>query len=264
MKTISFVLVALLVAGTAAVVRGDAAPALDTADDSAYDAGWTNGSNGGYGFDPWSISINTTGGTFIGSSANNGGGSSGDIDTGGESWGLWSSTNGDVNVWRVFSNGTLAVGEVFEIDLDNGYIADGGSVGLGLQNSGGANLWEYYFVGGNSDYTINDNAGQWDSGIPWTEDGMSLSFQLTGATSYSVQVTAYFEGGISSTNYNFTGHLIGDSDQNIARFHLWSYQAGGGSAYDFFANSASVVPEPTTVTLLAGAGIALLAVRRRR
>jgi len=256
---------ALFLAWTATIARGDAASALDTADDPAYDSGWTNGSNGGYGFGPWSITINVNGGTFIGSSANNAGGS-GDIDTGGESWGMWSGADGDVNVTRVFSNGTLAVGEVFYIDLDNGWVASGGgSVGLGLQNSAGDNLWEYYFVGGDTDYTINDNAGQWDSGIPWTADGMSLSFQLTGQTSYSFQVTAYYEGGTSSTNHSFTGHLISQTDQDIARFHLWSYHAGSGSEYDFFANTAQVVvPEPTTLTLLAGAGVALLAVRRRR
>ena len=35
-----------------------ALPAFDTAADPAYDSGWTNGSNGGYGFAPWQITTN--------------------------------------------------------------------------------------------------------------------------------------------------------------------------------------------------------------
>lgn len=259
----SVVIAVVLGWGAANSALGDAAPALDTADDIAYDAGWTNNSNGGYGFGPWSISVGSAGGTFIGSSTNNGGGSGG-IDTSGESWGMWSSTTGSVDVYRSFTNGTLGIGESFLIDLDNGWVNSGGSVGLGLQNSAGGNLWEFYFVGGDQFYTINDNGGATTSGIAYTADGLSLEFSLTGSTSYNFNVTAYYEGGGSSTNFNFTGNLISQTDQQIARFHLWSFQAGDGPNYDFFANSAQVVPEPTTATLILSAGAALAIVRRRQ
>jgi len=259
---IAAAMTAFVLAAAAGVARGDASFALDTADDPAYDNGWTNGSNGGYGFGAWNLSA-SGGGFFIGSSANNAGGSAG-IDTGGESWGLWSGSTGDVNAIRAFSNGTMSVGEAFLINLDNGWVYGGGSVGVGLQNSSGQNLWEYYFVGGGSDYTINDNAGQWDSGIPYTPDGMSLEFQLTGPTSYTLNVTAYYQGGSSFTNYNFSGSLISQADQAIARFHLWSYHAGDGSEYDFFANTAQAIPEPSVASLLLAAGAGCWVFRRRR
>jgi len=43
-------------------------------------------------------------------------------------------------------------GEQFSVEFENGYINNGGAVGIGLQNASGENLIEFYFAGGQSDY----------------------------------------------------------------------------------------------------------------
>ena len=65
--------------------------------------------------------------------------------------------------------------------MDNGFI-DGanGSVGFGLQNTSGENLIEFYFRQGQGDYKISDASGEVATGIPFTDEGLSLKFILTG------------------------------------------------------------------------------------
>ena len=219
--------------------------ASDTAAASAYDAGWTNGVNGGTGFGAWQISAGGSGGTFTGSSEGNAGGASGHIDTSGRSWGLWSAT-GVTEAVRSLSGGNLTTSEIFAVALDNGYIATGRSIGFALQNSTGATLWEFYFNGGDSAYTVQDQTGTRSSGVPFTGHGMTIQFQPKGSGSYLALVT------IATNTYALIGSVITQVEQEVSRFRCWNYEAGSGGDYDLFANSLSVSLGTLTYTAPGG------------
>jgi hypothetical protein len=81
----------------------------------AYDDGFQNGDNGGTGFGAWSIStVGTSAGQYIASSTSDG---FGDINTSGESFGLYAD-NGTSGVYCSRSlNKNLPVGKAFSIIL---------------------------------------------------------------------------------------------------------------------------------------------------
>lgn len=237
--------------------------ASDNAADAAYDDNWDTGDNGGSGFGSWTI--NTAGNTahWIGTSTNNGGPPTPNegIDTSGRSFGSWAQDNGALfEAYRSFGGGALSVGQTFKISLDNGWVEPGGSLGVGLQNSNGESLWEWYFGGGAGNYTNAAFGGPTDSGYAYTERGLTLAFTLTGSTSFSLAVTSPQNG---TTNYS--GHLMSAaSGQSVDRFRIFNYDTANSSHHDFFANSMEVVPEPGTLALVGTALISLLLFRRRR
>ncbi len=219
-----------------AVPADAATTASDDASNSTYDSGWTSGMNGGSGFGAWTLTAATSGGHFVGSSASNAGGSSGDIDTNARAWGMW-ATNGVSEAVRSLTGGSLAVGQVLRISLDNGYINDGRSIGMGLQNSAGGNLFEFGFTGGDSAYFISDLSGIRTFSLPFTGDGLTIEFELKANNAWLARITA------GSGVYYVSGYLSALADQGIARLRLWNWETGAGSDYDFFLNSLSVSTE---------------------
>jgi hypothetical protein len=244
--------------------------ASDTASDPAYSSGWTNGSNGGSGFGAWQLSPTTnsgTGGFFIGDSTQNGGGGSGasgsslGINTpNADAFGIYANSGTTSNAYRPLTF-PLSVLQTISFSIDNGYVNNPGSVGISLLAGGssGAVRFEFYFNGGTSDYTIQDATGTHDSGIGYTDGGLSLALTATSASTYSLSV-APANGGSTS---NFTGTFAGTpSSSDIDTFRAFDYNSSNNTAGNFYINSIAV-PEPTAVTLMVAAG-ALLLVRTRR
>ena len=261
-------------------------PAYDNASSYWYNDGWQTGDNGGFGFQPWLLSVSGTGGQLIWKSTTNGDGldngivggvaGDGDIDTtigpnpdngfvppnpvnvtDPRSWGMWNA-GGVTDAIRPF-NGVLQVGQQFQVDFDNGYVASGQTVGVGLYNAANQPLWEVYFIGGNGFYFNHDAAGQVATVVSYGDEGLHVSFVLTGPNSYSMTLTR--RDGVNQT---INGILINQGDQNIAEFRAFDANGqGGGDPYNFYVNSM-VVPDPPTVGLvvmgLLGAGAFL---RRR-
>lgn len=192
----------------------------DNASNSAYNSGWNTGTNGGTGFGAWTISNTGSGGVFIGSS---------NIDVSGESWGMWANSGGVASAVRDFSS-PMGIYDVFTIFMDNGSVQVGGTVGFGLQNSSGDNILEVYFVGGQSNYTVDDNtaAGQ-NSNFGWTNTGIKVVVELNTATTYTVRITPAAGG----TEQTVTGSISG----TISRLRLFNANAGTGSGSDLFFNS---------------------------
>jgi hypothetical protein len=278
MKNLKVALVA--VAGMVAITRGAwaAAPASDSASSPAYDSvaaggnGWVTGDNGGTGFGAWdlgaSIANSNNDGLFIGSSANNGNVPSGNIDTAGRAWGLFASgSNGVANAfavgYRPFTGGVLSVGQTVTLKMDNGFIDSAGSgmVGFVLMNSdpvsGNAlfsvlpnsnTRFEFLFVGGTNVYQIarGDGAGSYtmlDTGIGFTDGGLSIVFTLTGTNSYSLSIN----GGAP-----LTGTLGGTSGESLNGIAVFNYIAGHDSTHDAFFNSLAVLqPTPQSPANLA-------------
>jgi hypothetical protein len=226
----------------------------DNAANSPYDDGWQTLDNGGTGFGAWTLNgpgdaNGAHGGFFMGSSSGNAGGSSGNIDTAGRSWGMFANTSQTVSAIRPLTGGSLLVGQMITLKIDNGFLNNPSSEGFGLQTSGGSNRLEFFFNGGDSDYTIANSTGNHDTGIGFTGNGLSFAFTLTGTNTYSLDVTP--NGGGTT---NFTGTLEGVAGTGIDQMRFFDFNGGNGQTGgngDFFANSLEVVPEPST--WLAGA-----------
>jgi hypothetical protein len=247
--------------------------ASDDQTQTAYDDGWTTGDNGGTGFGAWTLTT-TSGdggqnGHFIASSTGNADGldngtvggvaSDGDIDTGGEAWGMYANSGQTAGAVRPLSGGSLSVGQTITLDFDNGYIDNGSVVGIGLQNSSGENVWEAFFVGGNSSYQFNQSGGVTNTAVGYTDEGLSIAFTLTGASTYSATITTL--GGASDT---ISGSLLSPAGgSSVDQIRIFNFNAGSGGSANVYANSLQVIPEPTTMAMM-GIGLAGAFLARRR
>jgi glycosidase len=220
----------------------------DVASNAPYDDGWQTGDNGGTNFGAWTL--NSTGnssqaGFFIGDSRNNGNGNSNgdnDINTGGEAFGMYANNNQQANAIRPFLT-SLLPGTVFSVQMDNGFINTGSSVGFGLQNSTGQNLFEFFFNGGQSVYQINDNLSNRNTTLGFSDEGLNLQFTLLTANTYQLSITR-LEGG----SQVITGTLANPSGgQAINQVRLFNVNAGSGGSNDAFFNSPSVCYPPSLV-----------------
>lgn len=222
--------VSLSVGTNLVTVTGTNAPAgtvtvaQDNASNTVYSAGWTNGMNGGTGWGGgWILSAGANAGFFRATTAE------GNLDVGPLAWGLWANSGSTAQALRDFAS-AMTVGQVFSIQFDNNYISNGYSVGVGLQNSASSNLFEFMFIGGGTNYVINDSVMTRPTGIPHTSAGLNLSFELTGANTYK------FTAG----DKVFTGTLMSQSDSNVRRFKAWNYSSGPGSTYNFYLNQMAL------------------------
>ncbi len=211
------------------------------ADDSAshpvYSSGWSDGQNGGFGFEPWDITVY----------GNNGGHFRGSSDIGNQSWGLWANSgqqnidDSTVVAVRPLTQ-SLAPSNTFLVKFQNKWIMDNKSVGIGLQNADGEYLIEFMFIGGDQTYTINDRQVGRDSGISYTGQGLHLAIDLIDADTYRLRTGAH----------TVTGELAHRADMRISEFRAWNFSAGPGPNYDFFINDLAVTnPSLAAVTATA-------------
>jgi autotransporter-associated beta strand protein len=182
-------------------------------------AGWGNS---------WSFTTGSDGGVFLGNNQSS-------IDTSSKAWGLWANNGYTTEAKRDFA--AMDAGDVFYVEMDNGGVGTGSVLGFSLQNSSGTTALEFYFQGGNSNYTINRNGGTQDSGIGWSNAGLLITITNATSTTYSMMVTV--KGG--STYGPFTGTYM-NSVSSISRFRAFSYEASGQSSDDLFFNSLKVGP----------------------
>lgn len=248
----------------AALSGSVACSALVASDNAGSYSSWANGNNQGNGFGAWQLSPDPNTGSagfFIGDSANNGTPTSGNINTSGKAWGLYGNSGNTASAIRPFTGGALAAGQQFLIQMDNGNIQTGGTVGFGLQNSSGANRFEFYFVGGGSGYTINIGGSIINTGIGFTDDGLTLVFSQQSANDWSLSVTPA-GGSTSQFSSTVSGFDLAASD--ISQLRLFNFNGGSVSANDAFYNNIQVVPEPTTIALgiFGTLTVACLVVRR--
>jgi len=253
--------------------------AFDTASDAAYNSGFSNGSNGGSGFGAWQINNTSANssqdGEFIGDSSQNGSGTSGNINTtGNKSWGMYANSGNTASAVRPFVSGgvngstTLGVGETVSISMDTGFEDTGAVTGISLQNSSGTTRFEFYFTGGQSFYDLNVAGAEkstnltGSNGIPFTSDGLSLTFTQLGGTSWSLAVTP--SGGATHTYSSTDFGTLAASD--ISQIRLFNFNGGSNSAKNTYFNNIQVVPEPSSGGLLVAAlgGLGILACGRRR
>ncbi|HXI82669.1 MAG TPA: LamG-like jellyroll fold domain-containing protein [Verrucomicrobiae bacterium] len=217
---------------------------------------WTNTSTAGTGFGQWQFSPTTNNGNVFyyiqTSTLNDNGGSAGnggnDINNGGVAWGMTALNSTLANATRTF-NSALTTNQTFQIDMDNGNITAGGSVGFALQNSSTQNVWQYFFTGGSNTYAI-DAASVSGPALPsFTRDGMRLTFSLTSPSTYSVTVLTYAAGGLAGagTTTTYTGSLNNPGGgQVITSVRLFNFNAGSGTNNNAYFNNMIISPGVAT------------------
>ena len=121
----------------------------------------------------------------------------------------------------------LTSGQVVSIDVDNGGVDSGKKVGFSLQTSGGSDVLQFYFLGGQSNYKYNDGTER-DTGIGFLRTGLRVQFILNSATTYTLSVQS-----CGSTVTSFTGTYSG----TIAKVKLFNENTSTGAANDAFFNN---------------------------
>jgi hypothetical protein len=243
------------------------AAAIASDDASTYSGAWTNGENNGSGFGPWQLTATSGNAGFFTFTSQNNGHGDGNIDTNSLSWGLFANSGAESTAVRPFTTGgsngsnVLGIGQQFMVSLDTGFIDNGNSVGISLQNGTGANELQFLFVGGQNDYTIKIGATTLDTGIGYTSAGMALVFTQGAGNSWNLSVTP--NGGTTSTFSDATAGSATLPASDISQVQIFNNNAGNGGSNDSFANSLRVVPEPGVGASLFGA-FAMLALFRRR
>lgn len=203
--------------------------AWDSPTTAAYTSGWASGSNGGTGFQPWTI--NGTGASMANAAAE------GDpLSLGTKAWAL-QADGSFVEAIRPFA-GALHAGDVLTIVFENGGI-DGqpeASVGFALENRFGQRMLEFYFYGGTQNWTLYDSE-QRDSGIGWNSDPKTCTFELLTSMDYRLTVNGMV----------FEGELPQSSEMLVSRIRFWNYNAGGGNDHKLYIGDLSVAGDPLPV-----------------
>jgi hypothetical protein len=205
----------------------------DAANDPVYNPplGWNTGDNGGTGFGPWLINIPgspaTTGGVLIDNS---------NISTADASWTLWSE-EGTTEAIRPF-NLSPNTNDRISIKMDNSAVQPGGRVGLEIQNASNEKLLELSFVGGETEYRLDDASGSNLTGMSATSTGLLIEIELTSPTTFDLRLTDLVSGPpVTLSSRNLI--LPMSTDQTIHQIRLYNFQAGPRPTHDLFFNEIS-------------------------
>lgn len=251
----------------AALAVGSNAYALLASDDAAnYGAGWTNNANGGTGFLAWSFSSNDNPPTiYAGAFTGNSTAGAGNINTSGVSFGLYANpAAGYFNADRGFASG-LASGDVFSLQLALNY--DNGNKGINLFAGAQGQIFNFNVGGGagvssaNATLTPGLGAGYNYGG---SDAVLNLSFTMTSASQLSYLISRTSSQGFQGTLFSGTVSGLAEAPSGFRLYN--SGTDNGDNQNNLYANSLSVVPEPSTYALLgiSAIGMAGYMIRRRR
>lgn len=209
-----------------------------------FSASWTNGQNDGTtGFGAWSLTSTGGGGFFTGSSDVN--------NNNTRSWGLFAGGTGAGNAANAVRPVFLGVGNTLAFSMDNGSITNGNTIGFSLRNAANQSLMEFVFVGGATNYTLNDGTGTgFSTGVGYTTAGLDVRITYSALNTYSISITP--KGGTTTviSNRTFTPQAGG---QVPAEIRMFNAGAGSGPGSDLFFNSLGINNPAITTQPLATA-----------
>lgn len=191
-----------------------------------YGGGWTDGSNQGSGFGAWEFLPGAGGGNYIGGTG-----------LGDPTFGIYSGGGGAENYFtaRRELGGAIPVGT--SIGLQTGYtgVDNGGEIGISFFSQGSFRF-VIKFVGGGSQWQLNDGGSDFGTSIPWAGN-TPLSITLTRGTDnkYSIQMNQ----GIDS--YTGTDYVANSGSFAIDRIEIYSTKQGNGQNVGF--NNLTVVSD---------------------
>jgi hypothetical protein len=186
--------------------------AEDDASQSAYSSSWDNGKNGGTGFGTWTMTTEGNGGDrhsgfFVASTDSN-------KDLNGiakdkKAFGLYANGSGfeQAVAYRTFEK-PLATGDSFSFMMENGTFEKKfekddatpgatGSIGLVLRSGNGNSttadynkdaVFEIGCYQGQPNYQVYDGSEKADTGVAFTDGGITVTFTLTGSDTYDLEI----------------------------------------------------------------------------
>jgi hypothetical protein len=193
-----------------ALLNGAAEPTNIAEDDAAaYGGSWENGKSNGSGLGNWSLTTEGNddsrhSGFFIATTDNNKDLTG--IAKDGKAFGLYANGSGfeQAVAYRSFDK-PLAAGDSFSFMMETGNFekkfdkdsSDTGSVGLTLRkgNATGTtadynkdSLFEIGHYQGKGNYQIYDGSDKPDSGVPFSDQGISVTVTITGNDTYDLEI----------------------------------------------------------------------------
>jgi autotransporter-associated beta strand protein len=213
----------LALAGLVFFLSGAAAKAQFTfATDNAgnYGGNWSNGSDGGSGFGGWGLTAGANSGSFIGSPANDGMGTTG---IGTTAFGMWSSGSGYMNASRGFDAG-MQVGDKLSFQWAMNWDANSGSKGFDLK-SGGTTVFNLN-NGGSSTITVTGGTVSSNYGT----SPMNIEITRTSSSQYSVTI------GKRDGGENYAATLNSSSSIDNLNFYIGNQNDGNGNRNIYFNN----------------------------
>ena len=255
---------ALVVAGALCIsneIRAESVViAEDDASQSAYGGQWDNSKNGGNGFTNWSLTTEGNdndrhAGFFIASTKNNT--DLNGIAKGDKAFGLFANGAGFEQAvgYRGFEK-PLKAGDSFSFMMENGifekkYDNDDptpGSIGVVLRTSNANSsvadynkdaVFEFGYYSGKDNYQIYDGTGadKADSGVAFTDSGVSVTVTITGSDTYDLEIQTLKDKNVTK----LPGRKLssGGSIQSFAIFDR------NGEKNDVFFNQFQVAREST-------------------
>lgn len=239
-----------------AITAGASAATLGV--NSATAASWNDGDNtntSGTPFGNWSLVANPGqggfAGFFTGDSKDLDTGSGADINSPSTSFGMFGNQGGNADAFLVLSS-ALSVGQSLSFDL--GVNFRNGNKGVDIRD--GSDTVIFNFNIGTDDHVVNNaTTGNGSTGNAYSANtAFNLSFTQTsvGGGNWTINRSG---GTTDSDSGTYTGA--------VASLKLYNGADGGGAANNLFANSFTVVPEPSSAALLGLAGLALILRRRK-
>jgi hypothetical protein len=230
-------------------------------DDASQYSGWENAKNGGSGFSAWTLTTegNDTerhSGFFIAETKNNS--DLNGIAKDDKAFGLYANGAGfeQAVAYRSFEK-PLQVGDSFSFMMEHGQFEKKfekddstpgatGSIGLVLRSSNANSsvadynkdaVFEFGFYQGKSNYQIYDGSGadKMDSGVAFTDGGVSVTVTLTGSDTYDLEIQTMKDKKVTK----LPGRKLtsGSPIQSMAVFDR------NGEKYDAFFNQFQVSRE---------------------
>ncbi|HJT81454.1 MAG TPA: PEP-CTERM sorting domain-containing protein [Chthoniobacterales bacterium] len=248
-------------------------PAFDSAADPAYNTGWTDGSNGGFGFTPWQITTNNDNtehfaGTFIGDAGDSGVNPA--INTDGRAFGMYANTTGNtdgasVSAMRDFAGGPLVAGQSFSLDIAINF--RDGSKGIILNGDGTpfGPILGAFSTGGfphHHSLTLYDVVTLQNVNYTFSDYHADSLFHLT----FTMLDLTHLQAHLTRTTASGTEDLVTltANSRPATGFNLfYGSTAQSAPELDLFFNNFAVVPEPSTIALIT-TGLTLTAIRIRR
>jgi len=115
-----------------------------------------------------------------------------------QGFGLWANSGGSVRANRNF-NVPMKTNDLFSIRMDNNWISPGGQVGFALSDANGVERLKFYFVGGETNYRIQDGRGEGITSWPWSDAGFRVLVKLNPSPSQTYQLG--ISTNVGSTNW---------------------------------------------------------------
>ncbi|MFN5335114.1 MAG: T9SS type A sorting domain-containing protein [Bacteroidota bacterium] len=195
--------------------------ASDSAGNTAYAGGWSNGTNGGNGFNAWVINAGNSTGVFIGNPANDGMGTTG---IGTTAFGIYATGTAYLNATRSFVS-ALKIGDELSFYWAMNWDAGAGTKGFDIR-SGSSTVFN--INNGNASPKITSSAET--ALFEYGTKPMLVTLKRTSSDIYSFSMTGRADGENYSTTINTALPVDGIS------FYIGNQNDGNGNRNIYFNN----------------------------